>query len=179
MPDKKTTPPEIAISVPKETILSRIYFIRGKKVMLDRDLAQLYGVETRALKQAVKRNSDRFPDDFMFQLNKNEFESWRSHFVISKNEKQGLRWSPFAFTEQGVAMLSSVLNSKWAIHVNIEIIRTFTRIRDLLATNTQLRRKIESMEQKYDTQLKTIFDTMQYLLKENETSTTTIGFKAD
>jgi len=101
--------------VPIERIENKIYLIRGQKVMLDRDLADLYGVETRSLKQAVKRNIERFPEDFMFQLNKDELANWRSQFVISKADKKGLRWEPFVFTEQGVSMLSSVLNSKRAV----------------------------------------------------------------
>jgi len=102
--------------IPIERIENKIYLIRGQKVMLDRDLAELYGIETKKLKQAVKRNIDRFPDDFMFQLNKEEFNNWRSQFVTSNVDKMGLRWTPFAFTEQGVAMLSSVLRSKRAIN---------------------------------------------------------------
>jgi hypothetical protein len=111
--------------VPQETIENKILFLGGKKVMLDRDLATLYGVETRALNQAVRRNMRRFPEDFMFQLTKEEMESWKSQIVISNREKMGLRRRPYAFTEQGVAMLSSVLNSDRAIQVNIQIIGKF------------------------------------------------------
>ena len=107
--------------VPTDTIASKIYLIRGVKVMLHRDLAELYGVETKVLKQAVRRNIDRFPADFMFEMTKMEFEDWRSQFVTSKSDKMGLRYKPMAFTEQGVAMLSSVLRSNRAIQVNIQI----------------------------------------------------------
>ena len=147
---------EVSI-VPNERIVNQIFLIRKKKVMVDRDLAELYGVETRVLNQAVRRNSDRFPDDFMFQLNKRETEIWTSQIVMSKSDKKGIRRSPFVFTEQGVAMLSSVLNSKRAIQVNIQIMRTFTRIRQLLDTNEVLSRKIEVMEKKYDGNFKRVF----------------------
>ena len=115
--------------VQQEIIESKIYLIKGKKVMLDKDLAVLYRVETKALNRAVKRNSDRFPDDFMFQLTRDEFENLRFHFGTSR--WGGQRYLPYAFTENGVAMLSSMLNSKQAIQVNIQIMRTFTRIREL------------------------------------------------
>ena len=127
--------------IPIEHITSLIYLIRGQKVMLDRDLAKLYGVETKQLKRAVKRNSDRFPDDFMFELNKKELSDWRCQFGTSNSTKMGLRYTPMAFTEQGVAMLSSVLNSKRAIQVNIQIMRVFTRFRAMLAGHEELRKK--------------------------------------
>ena len=111
--------------------------------MLDRDLAGLYGLGTKALKQAVKRNPKRFPEDFMFELTQEEFQNWRSQFVTSKADKTGLRYPPYAFTENGVAMLSSVLNNDRAIQVNIQIMRTFTRLREILATHEELKRKIE------------------------------------
>ena len=126
--------------------------------MLDRDLAGLYGVETKALKQTVKRNPKRFPDDFMFELNQEEFINWRSQFVTSKADRMGLRYPPYAFTENGVAMLSSILNSEKAILVNIQIMRAFTRLREILGTHEELRRKIEQMEKKFDTQFKVIFE---------------------
>ena len=125
--------------IPDSRIASRIFFIRGKKVMLDRDLAELYGVETRTLNQAVRRNPERFPSAFMFQLNVRELEIWISQIVISKSKNMGLRKRPLAFTEQGVAMLSSVLNSPRAIQVNIQIIRTFTKLRELIGSNRGLR----------------------------------------
>jgi hypothetical protein len=132
--------------LPLERIESKIYLIRGKKIMFDRDLAELYGVETRILNRAVRRHLDRFPEDFMFQLNKNELGIWISQIGISNREKMGLRKAPLVFTEQGVAMLSSVLNSKRAIQVNIQIMRTFTKLREMLATNKELREKIEKLE---------------------------------
>ena len=145
--------------------------------MLDRDLAELYGVKTKVLNQAVKRNTKRFPADFMFQLDKQEMENWKSQIVTSKSEKMGLRKLSFAFTEQGVAMLSSVLNSDRAIEVNIQIIRTFTKIRELLATNESLQRKIMQMEQKYDKKLKKVFDILRLLLTDENKSNNEIGFK--
>ncbi|MBL7932590.1 MAG: ORF6N domain-containing protein [Bacteroidia bacterium] len=115
-------------------VMNKIYLIRGEKVMLDRDLAELYGVETKVLKQSVKRNIKRFPKDFMFEMTVKELQNWRSQIVTSNSEKMGLRHSPFCFTEQGVAMLSSVLNSDKAMSVNIQIMRIFTRIRQSLVT---------------------------------------------
>ncbi len=127
--------------------MNQIYMIREQKVMLDRDLASLYDVETKVLKQAVKRNIDRFPQDFMFELSHDELQNWRSQFVTSKEDKKGLRYSPFAFTEQGVAMLSSVLSSKRAIQINIQIIRVFTKLRQLLSDNTEVRLEIAEIKQ--------------------------------
>ena len=150
--------------VRQEIIESKILLIHGKKVMLDRDLAVLYGLDTKALKQAVKRNPKRFPEDFMFELTQEEFQNWRSQFVTSKADKMGLRYPPYAFTENGVAMLSSVLNSDRAIQVNIQIMRTFTRLREILATHEELRRKIEQMEKKYDGQFKIVFEAIRQLM---------------
>jgi len=164
------------IAVPDERIISRIFLIRGKKVMIDRDLAELYGAETRSLNQAVRRNKDRFPGDFMFQLNQEETNIWKSQIVISTADKKGLRKSPLVFTEQGVAMLSSVLNSKKAIMVNIQIIRTFTQLRELLSTNKDLREKIENIEKKYDKQLREIFEAIKHLLMEETKPKEPIGF---
>ena len=132
-----------ALMVTDETVVNKIYLIRGKKVMVDRDLAEMYGVETSQLKRQVKRNIDRFPEDFMFEMNKEELQKWRSQFGISNEDKMGLRYAPFCFTEQGVAMLSSVLKSKTAIDVNIQIIRVFTRMREILLTHKDLLLKIE------------------------------------
>ncbi len=138
----------IIIKVSEETILQKIYVIRGQKVMLDRDLAEMYGVEVRVLNQAVKRNATRFPDDFMFQLTETEFKSLISQFVISKNKgRGGTRKLPYAFTEQGVAMLSSVLNSETAIQMNIQIIRLFTKMKQMILDNKDLWMKIEKIEQ--------------------------------
>lgn len=161
--------------IPSERIISKIYIIRNKKVMLDRDLAILYGVPTKVLNQAIKRNIRRFPPDFMFQLDKDEFQNLRSQIVTSS--WGGTRVWPFAFTEQGVAMLSSVLNSNKAIEVNIQIIRTFTKLRELLATNEELQRKIMQMEKRYDKKLKEIFSVLQLLVKEEKKPKNQIGFK--
>ncbi|HET7118714.1 MAG TPA: ORF6N domain-containing protein [Hanamia sp.] len=136
------------IEVQEETILEKIYLIRGQKVILDRDLAEMYGVEVRVLNQAVKRNASRFPEDFMFQLTEIEFKSLISQIVISKKKgRGGTRKPPYAFTEQGVAMLSSVLNSETAIQVNIQIIRLFTKMKQLILDNKDLWMKIEKIEQ--------------------------------
>src|SRR5687768_5394345 len=124
-----------AIAITYDDVINKIYLLRGKKVMLDRDLAEMYGVETRVLNQAVKRNNKRFPSDFMFQMSGVEFLEWKSQFVISKNQKMGLRKRPYVFTEQGVAMLSSVLSSEIAIEVNIQIIRIFSRMREVLLSH--------------------------------------------
>jgi len=164
------------IAIPSERIISRIFLIRGRKTMIDRDLAELYGVETRALNQAVRRNINRFPSDFMFQLNKRETDIWKSQIVMSTADKKGLRRNPLVFTEQGVAMLSSVLNSNRAIQVNIQIIRTFTKLRELLATNKELREKIENMERKYDKQLRDVFGVLRELLIQEEKPKKQIGF---
>lgn len=152
-------------AVPTERIEKSILLIRGQKVILDRDLAKLYDVETRVLVQAVKRNIRRFPEDFMFQLSKEEFEDWRSQIVISNpSAKMGLRRAPYAFTEQGVAMLSSVLNSQRAVDVNIEIMRAFVRLREMLASHKQLARRLNELEKKYDAQFKVVFDAIRQLM---------------
>ena len=135
-----------ALMIPDERVMNKIYLIRSKKVMIDRDLAELYQVETRVLNQAIRRNIGRFPEDFMFQLTDKEFENWKSQIVISKSEKMGLRKRPLAFTEQGVAMLSSVLNSETAIAVNIQIIRVFTRMRELLLTHKDILLQLEKLK---------------------------------
>lgn len=152
--------------VPAEIIERRILLIRGHKVMLDRDLAELYEVSTSALNQAVRRNIDRFPADFMLQLNKQEFENWRSQIVIANPAaRMALRRSPYAFTEQGVAMLSSVLKSKRAIAVNIAIMRTFVRLRQMLATHRQLAERLAAVEKKYDKRFKVVFDILKQLME--------------
>ena len=151
--------------VPHELIESKILVVRGHKVMLDRDLATLYGVETKALNQAVNRNKARFPNDFMFQLTPTEMKNWKSQFVTSNSRlKMGLRKQPCVFTENGVAMLSSVLKSKRAVEVNIQIMRTFTKLRELLNTHADLRRKLQEMEKKYDYQFKVVFDAIKSLI---------------
>jgi phage regulator Rha-like protein len=170
MAEKKTE----LITVPDERILSRIFIIRGKKVMLDRDLAELYGVATRRLNEQVRRNRKRFPEDFMLQLTKKELDDLKSHFATSR--WGGTRKLPYVFTEQGVAMLSSVLNSERAIQVNIQIMRAFTKMRELLATHKDLRQKIEQMEKKYDKQFRIVFEAIQQLLTEEEKPKRRIGF---
>ncbi|KKP68115.1 MAG: KilA-N, DNA-binding domain protein [Candidatus Moranbacteria bacterium GW2011_GWE1_35_17] len=150
--------------IPDERIIGKIYYLRGKKVMFDRDLAMLYDVETRDLNKAVKRNADRFPDDFMFQLSKEEFKLLMFHFGTSNKGRGGTRKLPFVFTEQGVAMLSSVLKSKRAIQVNIQIIRTFTKLREILSTHKDLQVKIEKMEKENGENFKVIFKIINKLI---------------
>jgi ORF6N domain len=151
--------------IPAERIERGILLIRGQKVMLDRDLAPLYRVATKVLIQAVKRNLLRFPDDFMFQLSADELEKWRSQIVTSNpSAKMGLRRRPYAFTEQGVAMLSSVLRSDRAILVNIEIMRAFVRMRQILAANADLARKLDALERKYDAQFRQVFEAIRELM---------------
>jgi hypothetical protein len=164
------------VTIPVELIEKAIYLVRGQKVMLDRDLAALYGVTTSALKQSVRRNSERFPLDFMFEFSQGEFEDWRSQFVTSKSDRKGLRYAPMAFTEQGVAMLSSVLRSKRAIFVNVEIMRTFVRLRSTISANAELAKKLEALEKKYDTQFKVIFDAIRQLMLPLASKRTQIGF---
>ena len=161
--------------IPIELIASKIYFIRNMKVMLDRDLAELYEVETKVLKQAVRRNIDRFPDDFMFELTKDEYQSLRSQIVTLKRGQHS-KYAPFAFTEHGVLMLSSVLNSERAIQVNIQIVRTFTKLREMLSTHKDLKRKIESMEKKYDEQFQIVFEAIKQLLSEEDKPKKKIGY---
>ncbi len=144
--------------------------------MLDRDLAFLYGVSTKVLNQTVKRNWERFPSDFMFQLNQKEKENWRSQIVTSNSEKMGIRRVPYAFTENGVAMLSGVLNSLRAVQVNIQIMRTFTKLRRMLETHKDVREKIELMEKKYDHQFKVVFDALRELLEPPVKPRRKIGF---
>jgi hypothetical protein len=155
---------EASISIPSEIIQSKIYLIRGEKVMIDRDLAELYGVETKQLKRQVNRNTDRFPDDFMFEMNNDELEDWRRQIGTSKSgDKMGLRYHPYCFTEHGVLMLSSVLNSTKAIQINIQIMRAFTRIRKMLMDNTELRLSIEKLEKKTNNNTKNIEVVFQYI----------------
>ena len=149
--------------IPIERITQAILLIRGQKVILDRDLAQLYGVGTRVLNQAVKRNRARFPEDFMFQLGWDEVENPRSQTVILKSGKN-IKYLPFAFTEQGVAMLSSVLHSERAVRVNIEIMRAFVQLRQMLSSHADLARKLAALEKKYDAQFKAVFDAIRELM---------------
>lgn len=166
------------IPIPEERIESKIYFLRGRKVMSDHDLAVLYGVDTRSLNQAVKRNSERFPEDFMFQLTLDEANLLTSQFVMSKRGKGGSYWLPYVFTEQGIAMLSSVLRSRQAIQVNIQIIRTFTKLRELLADHESLRLKLEDLERRYDSQFKIVFDALRRMFTEEDEQKPEIGFRA-
>jgi hypothetical protein len=153
------------IVIPAERIHAAILLLRGEKVILDAPLADLYGVETRSLIQSVKRNLQRFPRDFMFQLNSKEFKSLRSQSVISKpTGRGGRRYPPYAFTEQGIAMLSSVLNSERAIAVNVEIMRAFVQLRRMLAGHADLARRLAEMERKYDGQFKVVFDAIRQLM---------------
>jgi len=160
--------------IPVDRIQQCIYLIRGYKVILDNDLADLYNVKTKVLLQAVKRNIERFPADFMFQLSVAEFENLRSQFVTSS--WGGRRYRPYAFTEQGVAMLSSVLRSKRAIEVNIAIMRTFVKLREILANNELLRRKIESLERKYDEQFQHVFNVLAQMVMRDSKPKTRIGY---
>lgn len=152
--------------IPAEHIATAIHWIRKQKVILDRDLASLYGVETRTLKQAVRRNIERFPDDFMFSLTNDEIETMVSQSVIPSKKVFGGA-APMAFTEQGVAMLSSVLRSPEAVQVNIAIMRTFVELRNLMDSNLELARKIDSMEDKYDEQFLIVFDAIKQLLDDS------------
>jgi hypothetical protein len=150
-------------TTPTATLVEElIYLIRGEKVMLDKDLAALYGVDTRALVQAVKRNSARFPEDFCFQLSIQEFTSLRSQIVISN--RGGRRVAPYVFTEQGVAMLSGVLHSPAAIRANVEIMRTFVRLRRFIAANNELEKKLHNLEMRYDSQFKLVFDAIREIM---------------
>jgi len=174
--------------IPVEIIINKIFLIRGKKIMFNKNLAQLYNVETKALKQQVKRNRERFPKNFMFELTKKEFRNWKNKILDQENlslrsqivtsKRGGSRYLPYVFTEQGVAMLSSVLKSKKAIQVNIQIIRTFTKLREILLTHKKLREKIEKMETKYNQKFKTIFQVIKNLIQEKANlPTKKIGFK--
>lgn len=164
--------------VPAEIIETKIYLIRGHKVMLDSDLAELYGVEVKQLKRQVRRNINRFPEDFMFQLQKEEHESLRSHFGTLKRGEH-VKYFPYVFTEQGVAMLSSVLNSERAVQVNIAIMRTFVKIREMLSTHKDLARKLANMEKKYDSQFKMVFDAIRQLMTPIEPKKRKIGFRRE
>jgi phage regulator Rha-like protein len=170
----------IHVTIPEEVILNKIYFIRGQKVMLDRDLAELYGVETKYLKRQVKRNIVRFPDDFMFELGESEFNEWRSQFVTSDEDRMGLRYAPFAFTEDGVSQLSTVLNSDRAIKVNLQIIRLFSKMRKMLLTHKEILLKLEQLEKKltnHDEEIELIFNTLKELIKPQTKERNKIGYK--
>lgn len=158
-------------------IATRIYFLRGEKVLLDTDLAILYGVQTKVLKQAVRRNRERFPSDFMFELSGDEWTTLRSQFVTLENGRgKYSKYPPFAFTEQGVAMLSGILNSPRAIETNIAIMRTFVALRKWMQSNTELATKIAQLEKKYDQRFKVVFEAIQQLIK-HEKQMRPIGFQ--
>src|SRR6187401_2374071 len=170
------------ITVPEERLLHHIYIIRGKKVMLDKDLASLYGIETKRLKEQVRRNRNRFPADFMFELNKKEFEKWRSQFATSNSEIMGMRHAPFAFTEHGILMLSSVLNTDRAIKVNIRIMRIFIKMREMLHTHKALLEKLEQLEKKvtgHDDSIKLIFQSLRRFLQNQNPPRRRIGFRRE
>lgn len=165
--------------IPVEKVQGSILFIRGQKVILDEDLASLYDVSTKRLNEQVKRNIKRFPADFMFQLKAGEFKFQRSQFATfdqKKGKGKYRKYLPYAFTEQGVAMLSSVLNSERAIQVNIEIMRAFVRLRKILASHGKLERKLTELEKRYDSQFKVVFDVIQKLITEPVKKKKSIGF---
>lgn len=167
-----------ALVVPDEVIMNKIYFIRNQKVMLDQDLAELYGVETKVLKQQVRRNMESFPDDFMFELTKEEFEYLRSQIVTSN--RGGTRYTPMVFTEHGVLMLSSVLKSKRARQVNIHIMRVYAKLRKMLLTHKDLLLKMNELENKVikqDNSIKQVFANLKQFIKEQEKPREQIGFK--
>jgi len=166
------------VIIPEEIIVNKIYLVRGIKVMLDSDLAELYGVETKQLKRQVRRNIARFPEDFMFELNEKELQNLRSQ--IDTSSWGGTRYEPMAFTEQGVSMLSSVLNSQRAIEVNIRIIRIFTKLREMLLTHKDILLKLEQIERKvidHDGDVQVIFKALKQLLNPPAAPRKRIGFK--
>jgi phage regulator Rha-like protein len=162
--------------IPMERIERAIILVRGEKVMLDSDLAEIYGVETKALNQAVKRNASRFPVDFMFQLTAKEAESLRSQIVTSNEGRGGRRYLPYAFSEHGALMLANVLNSERAAQTSVQVVRAFVRLRQLLASNTELARKLDAMEKKYDAQFKVVFDAIRQLMSPPAKPRREIGF---
>jgi len=164
--------------VPPALISQKIFFVRGTRVMLDADLARLYGVATKNLNKAVKRNASRFPSDFMFQLSPKELHSLGFQSGTSKPGRGGRRYVPYAFTEQGVAMLSSVLRSSRAVQVNVAIMRTFVRLREMLITHEELRRKIDAMEKRYDARFQAVFETIRQMLETPIPAKKPIGFHA-
>jgi len=169
-----------SINIPQEVLMNKIYLIRDKKVMLDRDLAELYGVETKVLKQSVRRNISRFPDDFIFEMNQEEFENWRSHFVTSRKDLQGLRHKPFCFTEQGVTMLACILNSERAIYMNIQIIRIYAKMREIILIHKNVLLLVEQVEKKLtkqDEKIESLFNYLRKFLEKNDQPRREIGFK--
>lgn len=171
-----------AVSITETLIENKIYLIRGQKIMLDLDLAEMYDVATKVLKQAVRRNIDRFPEDFMFEMKEEEFANWRSQFVTSNSLKMGLRYKPFCFTEHGVLMLSSVLRSNRAVQVNIQIMRVYSKMKELLLMNKDILMRLEKLEKnsdKHDKEIKLIFDSIKRLISQPIERTQRIGFKKD
>ena len=177
--------------VPLERVEKMIFLVRGHKVMLDSDLAELYRVQTKSLNLAVRRNKDRFPEDFCFQLSKEEYEALRFQigmpkreeglrfqFETSNSRRGGRRYLPYVFTEQGVAMLSSVLHSKRAVLVNVAIMRAFVKLREMLATHKDLARRMDELERKYDTKFRVVFDAIRKLMEHSEPHRRRIGFHA-
>ena len=164
--------------IPIESIANRIYLVRGAKVMLDSDLAELYDVPTRRLNEQVKRNLNRFPEDFMFQLTREEYQNLRSQFATSSDDSShgGRRYAPLVFTEHGALMAASVLKSKRAVEVSIYVVRAFVQLRQMLATHKDLKKKIEKMESKYDEQFQVVFEAIRHLLEEDEKPKRKIGF---
>lgn len=165
--------------VPAERIESRILLIRGQKVILDSDLAELYQVSTKRLNEQVKRNQERFPEDFMFQLTLEETEALRSQFATSDRGRGGRRYRPFAFTEHGTVMVASVLNSPVAVQASIQVVRAFIRLREILTTHKELARKLAELERKYDQQFKVVFDAIRALMTTPEQKRQRIGFHAE
>lgn len=162
--------------MPVERIEQKIFLIRGEKVMLDSDLAELYGVEVKQLKRQVRRNRDRFPEDFMFALTGEEYQALRRQFGIIERGKHS-KYLPYAFTEQGIAMLSGILKSKRAVHVNVEIMRAFVRMRRMIMSHKDLVRRLDGLEQKYDVQFKVVFDAIRKLMTPPEKPARRIGFR--
>jgi ORF6N domain-containing protein len=176
--------PNTALALPDEFIEDTILLIRGKRVILDRDLAKLYGVTTKVLNQAARRNLDRFPEDFMFQLTKAETEEWqrlkrlRSQIVTLKNPRgMHIKYQPYAFTEHGILMLSSVLKSQRAVQVNIQIMRTFVRLREILGSNEKLIERLDELEGKYDAKFKMVFSAIRQLMNPSGANRKPIGFR--
>ncbi len=162
--------------IPARRIERKILILRGEKVMLDRDLEELYGVGTKALNQAVKRNFERFPADFMFQVSKEEAALISRSQIVTLESGKNLKYRPYAFTEQGVAMLSGVLNSPRAIQTNLAIMRTFVQLRQMLSSHTDLARKLVALENKYDKQFRGVFDAIRALMREKKSPKREIGF---
>jgi hypothetical protein len=161
-----------------EVIEERIHELRGRRIMLDSDLAGLYEVSTKVLNQAVRRNAERFPGDFMFQLTSREWESLRSQSVTSKG-RGGRKYAPYAFTEEGVAMLSSVLRSRRAVQVNIEIMRAFVRLRQMFASNEVLARRLANLESKYDARFRVVFRAIRKMMADDLPARKPIGFRGE